>query len=442
MKVFIDTLGCPKALVDAERLCYFIEKKHSLVSTPEDADVIVINTCGFIDKAKKENINTILSYTELKKKNPSLKIIVSGCLSERYKNELFEAIPEIDAATGVRDFSKIADAILKKDKQNLLDEGEFKDINFTLERNLYFSGLHYAYIKISEGCNRLCSFCTIPMIRGKQRSRKIKDIIKEAEMLKENGIEELILISEDSISYGIDLYGKKMLKDLIKSLSALDFSWIRIMYLFPDDYIYEVVETMSSLNNVCKYLDIPLQHVSKRILASMNRNGGYKEYLEMINRLRKINPEVSLRSSFIIGYPGETEKEFEELKNFLKEANINRAGFFEYSDEEGTLSYKITPKVKKSVIKSRLRELIKIQEEISKNNLKKYIGKKLKCIFDGSLSQKGKEVLIFRTEYDAPEIDGVVKVSYHKRSDLNYEEAYREIKIVDSDSTDLYGVFV
>ncbi len=386
MKVFFDSLGCPKALVDAERMCFFIEKEgHVFVSTPEEADAIVINTCGFIEKAKRENIETILLYAALKKKKPSLKLVVSGCLSERYRLKLLETIPEIDSALGVRDFSMITEALKKNKNNKLLDEGDFKDMSFVSERTLNFSGLNYAYLKISEGCDRRCSFCAIPFIRGKQRSRKIEDIMKEAEFLREKGVEELIIVSEDNSLYGTDIYGKRKLNELLKALSSLDFGWIRVMYLFPDEYIYEIASTIVDFKNICRYVDIPLQHVSRKILFSMNRAGGYDEYLEMISKIRKIDSEFSIRTSFIVGYPGEDEEDFKELKSFLAEAKINRVGFFEYSDEEGTETFKLYPKVKKAIVRKRQRELMKIQRNISRENLKNYVGKKLKCVFDGSI---------------------------------------------------------
>ncbi|MCX7820875.1 MAG: 30S ribosomal protein S12 methylthiotransferase RimO [Brevinematales bacterium] len=438
MKIFFDSLGCPKALVDAEKMSFLLEKDgHLLVNSTEEAEAIVVNTCGFIGAAKKENIETILNYAELKKDKPNLKLIVSGCLSERYKEELLKAIPEIDASIGVKDFTKIINALNESNKENLLDDGEERNDAFFPERSLNFSGLNYAYLKISEGCNKRCSFCAIPAIRGKQRSRTIENILKEAEFLLSRGINELILIAEDSSSYGMDIYGKKKLIELLKELNSIGFDWIRVMYLYPDESILSTVETISSLKNVCNYIDIPLQHVNKDVLKSMNREGDLESYLSLIEKIREINPDISIRSSFIIGYPIESEVAFNELKFFLKEAKLNRVGFFEYSREEGTPSYSLKSCVSKEIVKNRLKEITQIQNEVSKDLLKKHIGKKLKCIFDGSISDEEGEILIFRTEYDAPEIDGVVKVV--NKYDKLIENAFEKIEIVDSDEIDLIG---
>ncbi len=438
MKIFFDSLGCPKALVDAEKMSYLIEKEgHILVNSTDEAEAIIVNTCGFIETAKKENIEAILNYTELKKEKPFLKIIVSGCLSERYREEILKAIPEIDAAIGVRDFTKIVDALSKKDRKKLLDDGENRNDAFFPERSLNFSGLNYAYLKISEGCNKRCSFCAIPAIRGKQRSRTIENIIEEAEFLLSNGIREVILIAEDTSSYGIDIYGERKLTELLKRLNSMEFDWIRVMYLYPDESLLSTVETISSLSKVCKYIDIPLQHVNKDVLTSMNREGSLEDYLLLIEKIRKINPDMAIRSSFIVGYPLETETAFNELKFFLKEAKLNRVGFFEFSKEEGTQSYKIKPLFKKGVVKERVKEITQLQSEISKELLKKYVGRKLKCIFEGSISEGDGEILLFRTEYDAPEIDGVVKV--FNKDERIIENSFETIEIIDSDEVDLIG---
>ncbi len=440
MKIFFDSLGCPKALVDAEKMLYLVANDgHQLVYSPEEADAIIVNTCGFIEKAKKENIEAILLYAELKKKKPDLKIIVSGCLTERYKEELLKNIPEIDASIGVKNPQKILKALKESSNKPIDENDERNDANFS-ERVLNFSGLNYAYLKISEGCNKKCSFCAIPSIRGKQRSRTIENIKEEAEFLLNNGIKEVILIAEDSSSYGIDIYGKRRLKDLLIELDKMGFDWIRVMYLYPDDSIIETVETISFLSHTCKYIDLPLQHVNRNILKSMNRDGGFEEYLKLIEKIRSINPEIAIRSSFIIGYPLETEKEFNELKNFLKEAKLNRVGFFEYSKEEGTEAYNIKGKVTKATIRNRIKEVIKIQKEVSRNLLRKHIGKRINSIFDGSISNDKEEILIFRTEFDAPEIDGVVKVI--NKENRIIENSFYKIEIIDSDETDLTGIII
>ncbi len=412
MKVFFDALGCPKALVDAEKMCYELERNsHSIVPVPEEAEAIVINTCGFIDSAKQENIDTILAYAGLKKENRFLKIIVAGCLSERYREDLLKAIPEIDNAIGVRDPSKIIEALNAPSHQGrLLDEGSYNEESIG-GRSLYFSGLNYSYLKISEGCSRSCSFCAIPAIRGTLRSRKIGSIIEEAALLSGSGVRELIIISEDTISYGIDLYKKHALADLLKELLMLDFSWIRIMYLFPEPEILKVAEFISKEKRICNYIDMPLQHASGSVLSRMKRNGNSEAYLKLIKRLRTINPELRMRSSFITGYPGENEKEHDELKVFLGNAGLERVGFFEYSDEDDTASKMEGPKVREKDRKRRLGELVKIQERVSREKLLGMVNSELICINDGiTVREKGRDYLLVRSEYDAPEIDGYIRI--------------------------------
>lgn len=441
MKLFFDALGCPKALVDAERMCYFLEKgDHTLTGDPDDADAIIVNTCGFIRSAKEENIDIILQYAELKKKKPSLKLIVSGCLTERYKTEILKAIPEIDNAIGIKDQAKILDALSEKpNHKKLLDAGKFNDTGYVNERSLVFSGLHYAYLKISEGCSRSCAFCSIPSIRGKQRSRPVEDLISEARFLLDNGIQELILISEDTISYGLDLYKKRSLVRLLSELVKLDFRWIRVMYLYPDESVYEVAEFIRAHGKVCNYMDIPLQHASEKIIKLMKRQGSAASYLSMINKLRAINPDMRIRSTFISGFPGETAADHKALMEFLKKAELDRVGFFEYSREEGTPGYSMKKQIPARTVRKRIMELTTLQEKISRKKLKNLAGKELTCISEGSTKKIGKqEYSVFRTEYDAPEIDGAVYVPYNCVDPA--DEAFSRIKITElKDSHDLMG---
>lgn len=429
-------------MVDAERMCFFLEKgKHTLIADPADAEAIIVNTCGFTRSAKEENIDVILRYAVMKKKNPRLKLIVSGCLTERYKDEILKAIPEIDNAIGIKDQAKILDALsAKPDHKKLLDSGEFNDTAYVRERNLVFSGLNYAYLKISEGCGRSCAFCAIPSIRGKQRSRAIEDIVKEARFLLDNGVQELILVSEDTISYGLDLYKKKSLIRLLKELVKLDFRWIRIMYLFPEESVLEVARFIRDHDKICNYMDIPLQHASGKIIKSMKRSGDSKSYLALIEKVRAIHPEIRIRSSFISGFPGETAKDHRALMDFLEKAELDRVGFFEYSREEGTPGYSMKKQVNTKTIRERIGELASLQEKISRKKLKRLVGKTLVCVHDGMVKKTGKnEFSVFRTEYDAPEIDGVVYVPYNG-NDRPVEDftAIRIQKVIQSH--DLSGV--
>lgn len=443
MKVYFDALGCPKALVDAERMCFFLEKDHhTLVATPDEADAVIINTCGFIEKAKQESIEAILGYTELKKTRPGLKVILSGCLTERYKNELLESLPEVDAAIGVRDLTRITATLTNTDKK-IMDEGPYQDRDFDIERELVFSGYQYAYIKISEGCNRSCSFCAIPGIRGKQRSRTIESVLKEANYLLDQGVKELILVSEDTMSYGTDIYQRRALLDLLKELDKLAFQWIRVMYLFPDDDILAVVSFLAGRKKFCQYIDIPLQHVSQSVLQSMKRPGSKEKNQELIRAIRQLNPEIKIRSSFIVGYPGETKSDFNELKAFLQEARLDRVGFFEYSDEEDTASFTIEDKVTHKTALSRINELTALQDSISRENLNSMIGKQIVCINDGLIEEEnGKSYLMLRTEFDAPEIDGRVAVELDGENS-NAAAGFVQVKITKvRDSHDLEGTLV
>jgi ribosomal protein S12 methylthiotransferase len=418
MKLFFDALGCPKALVDAERMCYFLEKgNHTLTGDPEEADAVIVNTCGFTYSAKEENIGVILNYAKMKKRKPSLKLIVTGCLTERYTTQLLKSIPEIDNAIGIRDQSKVLEALEGPHiGKKLLDSGKFNDTGYVTERSLVFSGYRFAYLKISEGCGRSCAFCSIPSIRGKQRSRPMEDIVREAEFLLKNGAEELILVSEDTVSYGLDLYKGKKLIELLEKLSKLDFRWIRVMYLYPEETVYQVAEFIRDHKNFCRYLDIPLQHASGKILKSMKRKGDADTYLKMIARLRETVPGVRIRSSFIVGFPGETAADQKALRDFLTAAQLDRVGFFEYSREEGTPGYSMKKQVGKKTVRARLTELAIIQKKISAKRLKTLAGKKLLCVFDGTIKKIGKtEYAVFRSEYDAPEIDGAVYVPYNSK---------------------------
>ncbi|NPV38274.1 Ribosomal protein S12p methylthiotransferase [Brevinematales bacterium NS] len=438
-KVFLDALGCPKALVDAERMAYFlVSHEYTFVSNPEEADIIIVNTCGFIDKAKEESIETILSYAHLKKHHPSLKIVATGCLTERYKEQLLSLLPEIDHATGVKDPFLVLKAI---ESAGYVDSPTYTDTRWKKERSLLFSGLAYAYLKISEGCNRRCGFCVIPSIRGPQRSRPLEDIVEEARFLREQGIEELILIAEDSTSYGVDLYGKPSLTLLLPQLANIGFSWIRLMYLYPEPEVLSIVKTMKEYPSLVPYIDIPLQHASSRILTSMRRGGNPQKLLSYIEKIRNIYPEIALRSAFIVGYPGETDEDIEILARFLQDAQMERVGFFAYSDEEGSFSSTLPSKVSKKTIKERISYLATLQKSISEKRLSRLVGRTITCIDDGQEKLlRGKPYRLLRTPYDAPEIDGVVYVPW---KDSFEGKIFHQVRIeAVHKSYDLKGVMV
>jgi ribosomal protein S12 methylthiotransferase len=411
MKVFFDALGCPKAIVDAERMLYFLEKeKHELVTDPEEADAVIVNSCGFIEKAKQESIDAVLQYAEIKKRKPGMKLVLSGCLTERYKTEILDLIPEIDGALGVRDPRQVVRA-LEKGGRNLADAGEWRDTDFAEERSLAFSGGHWAYLKISEGCSRQCAFCAIPGIRGKQRSRPTEDIVREARFLLDSGIEEIILVSEDTMSYGFDIYGRKSLLPLLETLAELPVARLRVMYLFPEEGVLDVVRFLVSRKNVAHYADIPFQHASRKILRAMLRPGDAEEYLELLAGMRRADPELRIRSSFIVGFPGETDEDFRILEDFIRRARFDRVGFFEYSHEEGTPSFALPDDVSAETVQARISALSVLQQGISRERLSELVGHELVCLSDGEIERKRNvDWLIARTEYDAPEIDGTVRV--------------------------------
>ncbi|URA09388.1 30S ribosomal protein S12 methylthiotransferase RimO [Thermospira aquatica] len=438
-KVFLDALGCPKALVDAERMAYFLgTQSYTMVTTPEEADIIIVNTCGFIEEAKKESIETLLGYAELKKNNPDLEIVATGCLTERYKEKLLSLIPEIDHATGVKDPSLVLKTL---SQSSYTDQTNYSDIRWKTERVLQFSGMAYAYLKISEGCNRQCGFCVIPSIRGSQRSRPIEDIVEEAYFLRDQGIEELILIAEDTSSYGLDLYKERSLTKLLPELTKIGFPWIRIMYLYPEPEVLRIVQMMKDLPGIVPYIDIPLQHASPHILESMKRGGSDGEFLTYIENIRNILPDISIRSTFILGYPGERDEDVEILARFLQKAELDRVGFFAYSDEEESYAHSLKPKIPKKKIKERIAYVANIQKSISEKRLSRFIGKTLTCINDGeSRLVKGKPYRFLRTPYDAPEIDGGVYVPDNENLDT---QVFHTVKIESvTSSYDLKGRIV
>ena len=437
MKFFFDALGCPKALVDAEKMiARLIEDGHEQVFLPEEADAVVVNTCGFIESAKQESVDTILEYAELKKQK-KLRLIVTGCLSERYAGELSNSIPEIDSMLGVRNPALISKTFSDSETQDILDRGEYKDLSLS-DRSLSFSGINTAYLKISEGCNRACAFCAIPGIRGAQRCRTLEDILNEARFLQENGIGELIVIGEDVTAYR-GLSGENLI-DVLDALNKLDFHWIRLMYLFPGDFMNEIIDYMAAHPKICSYIDIPLQHASAEILKAMNRQGNAESYLEMINTARGKIPDIAIRSTFIVGFPGESESDVEILADFLKKARLDRVGFFAYSDEEGTPAYDMMPKIKKHEIENRIVYLSEIQAEISRKNLSKRTGRVEECVNDGIVAKEnGVAYHLLRSRSEAPEVDGVIKVPTDQRPDFQFTDV--KITAV-SEEHDLEGVFV
>lgn len=432
MKIFIDALGCPKALIDAEKIAaILVSEGHETVSSADDADAVVVNTCGFIQSAKEESIDAILEYAVLKRDRPGLKLIVSGCLTERYDSEISKSIPEIDSIIGVRDPRKIVNALEARSTANI-DKGEYLDLRSDRGRHYQFSGFFSTYQKIAEGCRRSCAFCAIPGIRGTQRSIAPDAVVEETKQLIEDGFREIILVSEDTVSYGLDLSGKKELVGLLERLLKLDLTWLRVMYLFPEDIVKEIAGLMKSEPKLCPYIDIPLQHVSPKILKAMNRSGSPDVYAKLIDDVRSIAPDIAVRTSFIVGFPGENEDDHNMLKDFITAMMFDRVGFFDYSDEEGTAAHSMKPWVGPKDVLRRRRTLEDLQTEISAKRLERLVGRELTCINDGSVvDEEGVEKLVMRTVYDAPEIDGAVYVAPG-----NYELEAVEFAKVRIDSVD------
>ncbi|SVB71650.1 uncharacterized protein METZ01_LOCUS224504 [marine metagenome] len=392
------SLGCAKNLVDSEILLGGLKRSNIMINEdPESADTILVNTCGFLDIAREESVDTIIQAAELKKTGRLKELVVMGCLSERYPNELVKEIPEIDRIFGSNDHMKIVSFLTGKD--------------YAKDDPLFFRSLmtpdHYAYLKIAEGCDNGCSFCSIPLMRGQQKSRNIPDIVEEARRLAGSGVKELLVIAQDTTSYGWDLDGKVYLSDLLRELNTIDsIEWIRIHYAHPAHLSQRIIDAISNSDKVCNYLDMPIQHASDPILRSMNRGLNRDGIQDRIERLRSANPGIRLRTTLIVGYPGETEKDFEQLQSFIEQTRFDRLGIFTYSEEEGTTGALLNDDIPRNVKDDRKNTLLEIQHDISLEKNESFIGKTLKVLID----KNGEEVSVGRTEYDSPEIDNIVHI--------------------------------
>jgi ribosomal protein S12 methylthiotransferase len=395
-KVGIITMGCPKNMVDSEKLAASLQKNGFWVEHEnQDADIIVINTCGFINDAKEESINEILNQIERKKQNENLKIVVTGCLAERYRDQLQKEIPEIDDLFGVHDYDKVVENITGNHAQKPEDR-------------ILSTPSHFAYLKISEGCNRNCSFCAIPLIRGKQISVEMDLLIAEAKQLAAKGVKELIVIAQDTVSYGLDLYGEKRIAPLLNNLSEIEgIEWIRLMYTYPAGFPDELIDEMASNPKIVKYVDIPLQHFSSPILQSMKRGIDSVETEKLITKLRKRIPSVSIRSTFIVGYPGETVSQFFELYEFVKRMKFERFGVFAYSPEEDTPAFVLKDDIPHRTKMKRMSDLLRIHEEFSVERNEKMVGTEMQAIVDHYDAED--QIFVGRTAADAPEIDNIVR---------------------------------
>lgn len=421
VNIGVISLGCPKNRIDTELMLGYILKNnnYSVVTDESKADVIIINTCGFIDEAKTEAIDTILEAAEYKKTGNLKKLIITGCLTKRYNVELAKEMPEVDAMLGVNQYHKIAEVIDSvNDEQIVETEGELYEYNY-LQR-IITTPPHYAYLRIADGCNNFCSFCAIPYIRGRFASRKIEDIIDEAKMLIDKGVKEIILVAQDTTRYGIDIYGKPMLKELLEKISDLDIKWIRVLYTYPETLTDELLDVMASRDNICKYIDMPIQHINDDILKSMNRRSDSTMIKNRIKKIRSYPCSFTLRTSLIVGYPGETDEQFYELLEFLKEYPIDRVGAFTYSREEGTKAYDMPDQIEEIIKEERLNKLLAVQEQVNDNLNKKKIGSIVPVIID----DYDEDIFMYigRSQGEAPEVDEPILIA--SPDELNFGEFY------------------
>ena len=411
MKVGFISLGCNKNLVDTEKtIAIFNEEGFEIVNKPENADIIVINTCGFIESAKEEAINTILEMAEYKKDKCKF-LIAMGCLVERYRDELAKEIPEVDLWIKYSEYDSLWDKVKEMLENEEIEETENPSNRefLNLMDRVLTTGDNYAYLKIADGCSNRCTYCAIPYIRGPQMSRKMEDIIEEAKKLAEEGYHEIILTAQDTTKYAVDLYGKPRLAELIEEISKIEeIKWIRFLYAYPETISDELIQVVRNNDKVCKYFDIPIQHISDSVLKRMNRQSNGESIRKLIKKLRQEIPEVIIRTTVMVGFPGESEADFEELYNFLQEAKFDKLGCFAYSKEDGTPASRLKEQIHPMTKKSRLNKIMSLQQKISKQNLKNKIGKEVEVLVEDK-SFDGK-TYIGRSYMDVPEIDGVVYI--------------------------------
>ena len=416
------TLGCSKNVYDSEVLMGQLKAGGKKVVHEKEGNIVVINTCGFINNAKEESINTILDYVQQKEAGLVDKVFVMGCLSERYKPDLEKEIPDVDQYFGTSELPALLKVLGADYKHELIGE------------RLTTTPKNYAYLKISEGCDRPCSFCAIPLMRGAHISTPIEDLVTEAEKLAAKGVKELILIAQDITYYGLDLYKKRALADLLRALVKVEgIEWIRIHYAFPTGFPMDVLEVMKTEPKICNYLDIPLQHISDKILTSMKRGTTQEKTTKLLNKFREAVPEMAIRTTLIVGYPGETEEDFQALKDFVKAMRFDRLGCFTYSHEENTTAYELADDVPEEVKLQRANEIMELQSQISWELNQKKVGKTFRCLID----RKEGNYFVGRTEYDSPDVDNEVlidaKKHYVKIGD------FTDVKIIEAADYDLYA---
>lgn len=431
-KIHITTLGCSKNTVDSEVLAGLLETCHfTLVEEAESADVIIINTCGFIEAAKTESIQAIFEALEWKKNDPHKKIFVAGCLTQRYKKEIKKEIPEVDALFGTEDFQAILQALGRK--HAAMD-------NLHRLRKLS-TPRHIAYLKIAEGCNHSCAFCAIPGIRGKYKSRSMESLLEESRLLVERGARELILISQDSSWYGIDLYGKQSITTLLRQLHAIeDLKWIRVLYWYPTNFPPDVLDLMRDSEKLLPYIDMPIQHISNRMLRLMRRGDSRQSIEKLYHLMRKKIPHIALRTTLILGHPGERDSDFRELHDFIREMEFDRLGTFTYSDEDHTPAFSLPDKVNPAIANERQEMIMQTQKGISLRKNKQLAGQRVEVIIDEV--EQASNILIGRTYRDAPEIDNEVIINHAKNPGKTPIGSFASVQIDDYSEYELYGCLI
>ena len=408
MKIGMVSLGCPKNLVDSEVMLGLIrEKQLEITNDPAEADLIIVNTCGFIESAKEESINTVLQMAEYKQNGSCKYLVMTGCLGQRYADELFESMPEVDAIVGTDSFTDIGwviDQVMAGKRLKHLQKLESK--NVAMPPRMLTTPSYMAYLKIAEGCDNCCSYCIIPQLRGPYTSRPYAEVLAEAKALADSGIKELIVVAQDTTRYGEDTTGKLLLPQLLRALNALEgIQWIRVMYLYPNNFTDELIEAFATLDKVCKYIDIPLQHASDRLLDSMNRFDTREQVETLLNKLRTRIPGITIRTTFIVGFPGETEEDFEELKDFVEKQRFENAGVFQYSQEEGTVAGAMENQIAAEVKENRYHELMALQAGISEEIHQEREDAELEALVEGFDEDN---LAYGRSTHEAPDIDGTI----------------------------------
>lgn len=452
MKVGFVSLGCSKNLIDTEiAIGHFKDNNYEIENDPNKADIIVINTCGFIASAKEEAINTILEMAEYKKKKCKY-LIAMGCLVQRYYDDLVKSLPEVDLFIKIDEYGKMWQKIQDLVENNKVEKSTTKTVTKVSEieqlpmpkfdefyDRVITTGKNYAYLKIGEGCSNMCTYCAIPYIRGKFISRKMEEILDEAKMLANKGIKEIIVIAQDTTKYGVDIYGTPKLAGLLQKLSKIDgIKWIRFLYSYPEGIKDELIEVVKNNEKICKYFDIPIQHISNAVLKKMNRKTNKEQIENLISKIRREIPNVVLRTSLIVGFPGETEKDFEELEKFVEKIKFDKLGTFMYSKEEGTPAAKLPEQIHGNTKKSRYNKIMAIQQKVSNENLKNKIGQEVEVLIE-DISFDGK-YLIGRTSQDVPEEDGIIYVENDNLE--NKVNTFVNVKITEVKEYDLVGKII